>query len=111
MIKVMWFLKRADHLSLDEFRQWWISEHAPEILDDQEPYLKGYKIDIRVDDDSKYLGKTDEDFNWDGIAEQYFDTIEDYNAVYGRKDRKTRSDTLSYTKEFQRFVVSEHVIK
>ena len=28
MVKVVWFLKKADHLSMDEFRRWWLSEHA-----------------------------------------------------------------------------------
>jgi hypothetical protein len=112
MIKVMWFLKRADHLTLQEFRDWWIQHHAQDILDDQQPYLKNYKIDIRVDDDSALSGRpAGEEFDWDGIAEQYFDSVEDYNAVYGRSDRKTRADTEANTKAFQRFVVSEFIIR
>lgn len=111
MIKVMWFLKKADHLTLEEFREWWVHSHAQDIIDDQEPYLKGYKIDLRIDDDSAYLGKPDRDFDWDGIAEQYFETLEDYNAVYGREDRKTRQDTQANTKAFQRLVVTEHLMK
>lgn len=112
MIKVMWFLKKADHLTLQEFKEWWLQHHARDILNDQFPFLKGYKIDIRVEDDSDFLGKPSaDDFDWDGIAEQYFESVEDYNAVYGRSERKTRADTEANTKAFQRLVVTEHVIE
>ena len=109
MIKVMWFLKRADHLTLEEFRDWWLNHHAQDIMADQSPHLKGYKIDIRVEDDRAYAGSpSSQSFDWDGVAEQYFETLEDYNAVYGRTDRKTRADTQANTKAFQRFVVTEY---
>jgi len=81
-------------------------------MEDQSPYLKGYKIDIRVADDSAYEGRPEAaEFDWDGIAEQYFETLDDYNAVYGRADRKTRADTQANTKAFQRFVVTEHILR
>jgi hypothetical protein len=107
MIKVMWFLKRAEHLTLAEFRDWWVHTHAADISADQKPYLKGYKIDIRVEDDNAFLGKPAIDSPWDGIAEQYFDTIDDYNAVYSRADRPTRGDTLAHCSRFERLVVDE----
>ena len=47
MIKVMWFLKRAPHLSLEEFAAWWLTRHAPDIAADQAPYLKRHVIDVR----------------------------------------------------------------
>ena len=48
MIKVMWFLKRAPHLSLAEFADWWLNRHAKDIAADQAPYLKRYVIDVRI---------------------------------------------------------------
>jgi hypothetical protein len=110
MIKVMWFLKRAPHLTLEEFHHWWLNVHAPDIADDQTPYLKKYVVDLRVADDSALAGKPAGESAWDGIAEQYFDTIEDYNAVYSRTDRPTRADTLAHTSAFERLVVAEHPI-
>lgn len=110
MIKVMWFLKRAEHLSLPEFRRWWIEEHVPFIAADQKPFLKRYIVDVRVDDVTPFLGRPVGEFPWDGIAEQWFDTVEDYNAVYGRTDRVTRADTLEHTSAFQQLVVEEHVV-
>ena len=110
MIKVMWFLKRAEHLTLEEFRRWWLQSHAPDIAADQKPYLKRYVIDARIDDDAPLAGRPAGEFPWDGIAEQWFETIDDYNAVYSRKDRPTRADTLAHTSAFQRLVVEEHEI-
>lgn len=108
MIKVMWLLKRAPHLTLDEFRDWWLTRHAPDIAADQSPYLKRYIVDVRVADVDGLAGKPDQEPEWDGIAEQWFETEADYNAVYGRAVRPTRADTLAHTSAFQRLVVQEY---
>jgi hypothetical protein len=31
MVKVVWFLRKAEHLSMEEFRRWWLEGHAPMI--------------------------------------------------------------------------------
>jgi hypothetical protein len=108
MIKVIWLLKRAPHLTLEEFRDWWLTRHAPDIIADQWPWLKRYVVDVRRDDVAGLAGKPDQEPEWDGIAEQWFETEADYNAVYGRADRPTRADTLAHTSAFQRLVVTEH---
>lgn len=110
MIKVMWFLKRAHHLSLEEFGHWWMTVHAGDIVADQTPRLRKYLIDLRVSDETSYAGRPAQECPWDGIAEQYFDTIEDYNAVYSRTDRPTRDDTLAHTSAFERLVVHEYEV-
>jgi hypothetical protein len=108
MIKVMWLLKRAPHLTLEEFADWWLGRHAPDIIADQSPYLRRYVIDVRVADDRALAGAPEGEPEWDGIAEQWFDSEADYNAVYGRAERPTRADTLAHTSAFQRLVVREH---
>jgi len=111
MIKVVWFLKRAEHLSLAQFRDWWLTRHAPEIAADQKPFLKRYIVKVRREDDGELAaGRPKDDSPWDGMAEQWFDTAEDYNAVYGRSDRPTRADTLANTSRFERLVVDEFEI-
>ena len=110
MIKVMWLLKRAEHLTLKEFRTWWLEEHARDIVADQTPYLKRYIVDARIDDDTPFAGKPGTECLWDGIAEHWFDTIDDYNAIYSRTDRPTRGDTLAHTSAFERLLVEEHEI-
>lgn len=110
MVKVLWFLRRADHLTLEEFRRWWLEEHAPEIAADQRPFLKRYIVRVRSDDSALVAGRPVEDSPWDGIAEQWFETADDYQAVYGRKDRPTRADTLAHTSRFERLVVEDFEI-
>jgi EthD domain len=111
MVKVFWFLKRAEHLSLEEFRRWWLDHHAIDLAADQRPYLKRYKVNVRIDDDSAFAaGRPKDESPWDGFAEQWFDTAEDYHAVYGRAHRPTRADTLAHTSRFERLVVEEFEI-
>jgi hypothetical protein len=106
MIKVMWFLKRAEHLTLEEFRRWWVEEHAHDIRADQSPHLDRYVVNVRVDDDN-LSGKPAAEPDWDGVAEQWFATEEAFNAVYSNDNRPTRADTLAHTSGFQRLVVRE----
>jgi hypothetical protein len=107
VIKVLWFLKRADHLSLAEFQRWWLERHAPDIVADQSPHLKRYVLHLKEPDDSMLAGRPASECPWDGVAEQWFETEEDYNAVYGRADRPTRQDTLAHTSRFERLVVRQ----
>ena len=108
MIKVMWLLKRAEHLSLVEFRKWWLEDHAPDIIADQKPYLKRYSVNARIDDATPFAGRPADENPWDGIAEQWFETIDDYNAICSNNDRATRADTLAHTSGFQQLIVEEH---
>jgi EthD domain len=111
MIKVMWFLKRADHLTLAEFRRWWLERHAPDIARDQAPYLLRYVVRVRSElEESLPAGQPREACPWDGMAEQWFESIDTYNAVYARPDRPTRADTLAHTSRFERLVFDEHEI-
>ena len=106
MIKVMWFLKRADHLTLDEFREWWVERHALDIRDDQAPYLARYVVNVRENEDT-LTGKPADEPEWDGVAEQWFADEGAFDAVYSRSERPTRADTLAHTSRFQRLVVRE----
>jgi hypothetical protein len=108
VIKVMWFLKRAQHLSLEEFRVWWLTRHCHDVARAQAPYLLRYVINVRAAEDD-LAGKPDAEPEWDGVAEQWFADARAFNAVYGRPST-TRPDTLANTSRFQRLVVSEHEI-
>ena len=106
MIKVMWFLKRADGMSLADFRDWWLNRHAHDIARHQRPYLLRYTVNVRSED-SGLEGGTSDNFDWDGVAEQWFANAEAYNAVYGTGVSPTRADTLANTSRFARMVVTE----
>jgi hypothetical protein len=110
VIKVIWFLKRAEHLTLEEFRDWWLVRHVPDILAAQRPYLKRYVVNIRHAADT-LPGKPAAECDWDGCAEQWFATEADFAAVYGRTTPSpTRADTLRHVSRFERMVVYEHEI-
>ena len=51
MVKVVWFLKKADHLSMEEFRRWWLDGHAPMIREKLGDLLRRSIVDIRTDPD------------------------------------------------------------
>ena len=108
MIKVMWFLRRAPHLTLAGFGHCWRNVHAPNIIADTSPYLRRYGIDLRVEEDAGLAGGPAAAPEWDGIAEQWVATEADDNAVYSRAGRPTRADRLAHTAAFQRLVVREH---
>lgn len=105
MIKVMWLVKRADHLSAAEFRNWWTEVHAPEVRDSQVPQLVRYVVNVGVDDDLP--GKPDEDAEWDGIAEEWFEDRAAFSSVYGASDRGEHLDFVAHTSRAQRLIVEE----
>ena len=80
MIKVIWFLKRAEHLELEAFQQWWAGTHASEIARAQRPYLKRYVVNLRRPVDP-LTGRPSHDLDWDGCAEQWFDSEADFDAA------------------------------
>ena len=110
MIKVIWLLKRADHLSHEEFRAWWLERHAPMIVEAKKPHLKKYVINIRWPQDS-LPGKPSNECEWDGCAELWFETEADFSAAYGSSTPSpTRADTLKHVSRLERLVVDEHEI-
>ena len=109
MIKVVWFLKRAEHLSLEEFRDWWLNRHAYDVAEWQKDYLLRYKVSVREMDtpEDSLAGKPAQEFEWDGMAEQWFASEESFNACYGRPNSPTRADTLAHTSRLSRIIVRE----
>lgn len=105
MIKVMWLIKRAEHLSLEEFEQWWLEKQAPDIRDEQVPHLVRYIVNVRTDDDLAHKPK--EEPEWDGIAEEWFATEKAFNEVYSRENRDAYHDFVAHTSRCQRLIVKE----
>lgn len=105
MIKVMWLVKRADHLSAEEFAKWWTEVHAPDIRDEQVPHLVRYVVNVRTDDN--LVAKPATEPEWDGIAEEWFATEAEFDAVYGKSDRDAHDDADANTSRVERLVVRE----
>ncbi|MEO0410530.1 MAG: EthD domain-containing protein [Pseudomonadota bacterium] len=107
MIKVMWFLKKADHLSLQEFRDWWIDSHINLVLSLQKDHLFKYVVNIREEDDN-LPGNTAHAFEWDGCAEQWFETEEAFREVYGKSTPSaSREDSENNVSKMARMIVRE----
>lgn len=107
MIKVMWLLKRAEGVPLEEFARWW-EEHLQLVADRQQPQLVRYVVNIRTDDEDRLAGRPDEPADWDGVAEQWFASEQAFDEVYGRPAAaETRDDTLAHVARLQRIVVRE----
>jgi hypothetical protein len=110
MIKVMWFLKRAEDLSLEEFHRWWMDVHVPEVVEAKRPYLKKYVANLPRPDDLP--GKPNHDADWDGVAEQWYETDEDFKASYAPgAPSAARPDMLKHTSRHARMIVHENFIK
>jgi hypothetical protein len=105
MVKVMYFVKRAEHLSVEEFEKWWLETHAVEVRGGQVPLLVRYVVNLRVAD--TLPGKPDAEPEWDGVAEEWFATEADFAAVYGRDDREEHEDFVAHTSRAERLIVRE----
>lgn len=110
MIKVIWFLKRADGQSLAEFQHWWAHEHALQIAEAQRAYLKRYVVNLRQPED-RLVGKPGHELEWDGCAEQWFGSADDFaaaNATAGMDE--INADTGRRVSRIARMVVEEESI-
>ena len=110
MIKVVWFLKKSKHLSMEEFRHWWINEHAPQVVDKQGSMLRRYIVNIRHDNDD-LPGLPEVLFDWDGIAEEWFSSTEAAHAAFSLPSAlETRADVMQHVDKISRCIVDEHHI-
>ncbi len=84
MFKVVGILKRPEGMPIDEFRSWWLSEHAEKVK--QWPGLVRYCINLSTTDDQAY----------DGAAEVWFEKREHMEAIFdkpeGQRARKSATD-------------------
>jgi uncharacterized protein (TIGR02118 family) len=105
MIKIVWLLRKAEHLSDAEFLDWWLNRHAP--IAAAAPRLVRYVVNIAGKPDT-LAGKPAGDCEWDGVAEQWFANEEDLNAAYSRPvAADVRQDTLAHVARLERLIVRE----
>jgi uncharacterized protein (TIGR02118 family) len=105
MVKIVWLLKRAAHLSQEEFERWWLERHVP--IARAAPRLRRYVVNLPTRPDN-LAGKPAVECEWDGVAEQWFDTEEDLNAAYSRPaSADIRADTLAHVARLERLIVRE----
>ena len=96
----MILLKRNEALTFNEFKTWWLEQHAP--LARQLPGLRKAVFNI-VDRE----GTSDVD----GISELWFDSLSDFEAAYQSEvGLSVAADTMSKVARRDRLMIEEHNI-
>jgi len=94
MFKVMIGLVRRDDMTAEEFRHWWLEEHAP---------LAGTLPDVRRIRFNVVL-----DGPFDGIAELWFDSEEAMQAAYASETgTAVAADSIAHVSSRVRMPVQE----
>jgi len=105
MVKIVWLLKRASHLSQAEFEEWWLERHVP--IARVAPRLRRYVVNLPQRPDL-LAGRPAATCEWDGVAEQWFDTEEDLQVAYSRPVAgEVRADTMAHVSRLERLIVRE----
>jgi len=99
MFKAVILLKRREDSSVQEFRSWWIGEHAP--LARQLPGVKRICFNVVESEEALY----------DGISELWFETEKDFEAAYQSDIGKTvAADSMAHVSRRDRMFVKENVL-
>jgi len=97
MFKVMIGLERREDLTPEQFREWWLTEHAP--LARSLPGVRRIRFNVM------------EAGPFDGIAELWFDSAEAMTAAYATEaGERAAADSLAHARARIRMPVAEHAI-
>ncbi len=96
--KAVILLSRRDDMTAEDFRRWWLDEHAP--LAAQLPRVRRITFNL-VDDATEF----------DGVSELWFDSREDFDAAYATDlGRAVAADSMAHVRSRTRLFVSEHAV-
>ena len=92
MIKLLAFIRRLPGMSPDEFHAYWREIHAPRFAASTElaPYLRRYELNHRIAQDyerERHPGEVAGP-QWDGVAVQWFDSLDAYREFEAHPARK-----------------------
>ena len=96
--KAVILLSRRVDMTRDEFRNWWLHEHAP--LAAQLPGVRRMVFNtVEPDDDI------------DGVAELWFDSEADFTAAYATPlGVRVAADSMAHVRSRVRLFASEHMV-
>jgi len=101
MFKAMILLKRSEDSSFDEFKTWWLQDHAP--LARQLPKLRRAVFNLVDGEGAAEV---------DGISELWFDSRDDFDAAYQSETGKAvAADSMAHVSRRERLLISEHLVK
>ena len=99
MFKVVYLLKRKNEMSLEDFRNYWLTKHVPLVL--KLPNLKRYSVNISTRDGAEF----------DGIAELWFEDRNSMKEAFKTMEGKAVVDDASFfVAKSVVLEVEEHVI-
>lgn len=99
MFKAMILLQRKPEMSREEFQTWWLTDHAP--LAESLPGLRKAVFNVISDEDAEF----------DGVSELWFDNREDFEAAYASDTGKSvAADSMANVARRERLLVDEHLI-
>lgn len=103
MVKYVSLLRRADHLSREEFQRWWLEHHT--ALARRIPGLRKYVVSLAV-------SGIDGEPEWDGMAELWFDDEATLRAAMlaSSEGQAARADVIPHISRSSRFITREHPI-
>jgi uncharacterized protein (TIGR02118 family) len=100
MFKAMILLFRRDDMTADEFRTWWLDEHAP--LAALLPGAKRVHFNVVAD------GGDDVP---DGVSELWFESRDEFDAAYATDlGRRVAADSMAHVRARTRMFVEERPI-
>ncbi len=101
MLKVFSLIKRREDLSLDEFRDWILNQHAP--MGRELPGLREYHVSV-IDQD-------DPDLPYHAVTELYFDDEDAFKAAFATEAGKAAgADVAAHAADRVRLVTHEERI-
>ncbi len=99
MFKAIILLSRRDDMTPDDFRRWWLDEHAP--LAAQLPGLRRLVFNLVADPGDV-----------DGVSELWFDSEADFHAAYATDlGHRVAADSLAHVRGRTRLLVEEHPVR
>ena len=99
MFKVVGLLKRPEGMNMEEFKTWWLEEHAPKVK--QWPGVVKYHINLSITDDQDY----------DGMAEVWFETREAMESIFSTPEgQRARQSATGGSDQIVIFLTEEHVM-
>ena len=92
MIKLLAFIRRLPGTTPDEFHTYWRDVHAPRFAESAElkPYLRRYELNHRLAQDyerERHPGQVAGP-QWDGVAVQWFDSLDAYREFEAHPARE-----------------------
>ena len=99
MYKVVGLIKRPPDMEFEAFKRWWLEEHAPRVS--RWPGLLKYTVNLCTTPDQAY----------DGMAEVWFGTRADMDAIFARPEgRGARERATALASDIAILLTEEHLI-